>query len=210
MNKLRLSTIPPKHIIKIAILLLAFSAFCLSAWLRSLANAEMTQAKIQVQQQQSINDDAQAQALYLSEYLPQYFELREQGIIGNPKRLQWLESVQKGAHDHLIPNLSFILSSTEFASNLNSPDYNAEIEVKTTPMQMDFTVLHEGDFYRLIHKLKQQALGVFSVQECEMRRTEDSNRKLKDVVLSNELKGSCNLLWYSITDFTSQWEDLTL
>lgn len=206
MNKLTLSTFSRKHLFKIIIICTSIAIFALAFWVRSNAEDALNIEKNLLQQQQSMNNTADESAVLLNQNLGKYKEFQQQGIIGNPQRLQWLESVQHGANQHLIPKLNFILSATEVTTDANPIYHNEELITKSTLMQMTFTLLHEGDFYHLLHNLQGHAQGVFNVEECEIRRNEDIGGTAASEKLEGQFVGRCDLRWYSMADITQAWE----
>ena len=127
MNKLTLSTFSRKHLFKIIIICTSIAIFALAFWVRSNAEDALNIEKNILQQQQSMNNTADESAVLLNQNLGKYKEFQQQGIIGNPQRLQWLESVQHGANQHLIPKLNFILSATEVTTDANPIYHNEEL-----------------------------------------------------------------------------------
>jgi hypothetical protein len=206
MSNLSLSTFPRKHLFKIIIICTSIAIFSFAFWVRTKAQTELNVEKSSLQQQQSMNNTADESALLLERYLNQYRSLQEQGIIGDPKRLQWLESVQANADDNLIPKLNVVLSGTELTTDTHPLYHNPELNTKITRMQVTFTLLHEGDFYHLLNELQVKAQGIFNVEECDIRRNDAQGDELAEQKLEGKFIGDCSFRWYSLADITQAWE----
>jgi hypothetical protein len=194
---------------------LALIAFVISYLVHNNAQENLVSTQKRYQQQQSINFEAEHSAAVLAEFLPQYRELQKQGVIAQPQRLQWLETLQKNADADLIPMVRFTLSPSIIATTTETSYASDTLQLKVTPMQISFTLLHEMDFYRLMHAMQTESKGVFSTQDCVIERNEGENiteRSNDSVDTSNpetldSFKGQCNLLWYSLADLTKAWEE---
>jgi hypothetical protein len=204
LNSQRLLT--RKNIIYISIIIVSIVVFSLSLWQRNNAQSELNQQKSLLQQQKMTNTMAGDAALLLEKNLAIYKELQLRGIIGAPKRLQWLETIQHNADINGIPKLNMSLAPTEFTS-IDHPLYHDDnLQTKSTLLQLTFSLLHEGDFYQLFSALQQQAEGVFNLEECSIRRSENQNDQEQPTKLIGGFNGSCDLRWYSIKDITQAWE----
>lgn len=206
MSNFSLPEFPRKHLLKILIICTSISIFSFAFWVRSNAQQELNAEKSSLQQQQIMNNTADESARLLARYLDPYKLLLQEGVIGEPKRLQWLESVQANTSDQRIPKLNVILSGTEFTTDAHPLYHNAELKTKTTLMQINFSLLHEGDFYHLLRALQLKSQGVFNIEECDIRRNDEQGDVLTNQKLEGKFIGNCHLRWYSIADVTRVWE----
>jgi hypothetical protein len=168
-------------------------------------------AKNSYQQQLAINLEAEQAALVLAEYLPPYQTLQTQGFIGQPPRLQWLEALRTEVAEQAVPALHFNLSASTLASDTNTTYKHETLALKVTPMQFDFTLLHEGDLAQLLNRLQIHAKGIFSTERCDITRSDADAVSVIPVAnrrLSANFKGQCELLWYSLADITLAWESV--
>lgn len=195
-----------KHMMKVIVIIVSITIFSVAFWVRSSANHELNSEKSNLLQQQVMNNTGSDSALLLARYLNSYKLLQQQGVIGDANRLQWLESVQKNVNYNFIPKLNFILSPTKLTTDANAPYHSPELKTKTTLMQVNFSLLHEGDFYNLLNELRMQSQGVFNVEECSIRRSDEKSEEQVNKKLEAKFTGSCYLRWYSIPDVTQLWE----
>ncbi len=182
--------------------------FCLAACGFSLgfyweSKHQLQQSEMRVIQQKAINDSAEKSVLQLKNFYHQYQRLKEQGLIGEPPRLEWAEVLLEKYQNYRLPGFYFVLSPTEKATS--EPDFFTSdlVEIKKTPMQISFNLLHEGDFYRYLRSLHQQAKGQFSVQECVINRDLSKIADTTDFVA--RFKGECEIIWLTLKDITASW-----
>jgi hypothetical protein len=202
-------------------LIAALACVALTAVILIHNNAEkaLLAAQYRYQQQLGVNSETGSAAAVLTEFLPSYREFQKQGIIGQPQRLQWLETLQTATAANLIPVVHFTLFPTAVATATDTIYASDTLQLKITPMQVLFTLTHEGDFYRLFNALETQSKGIFSAQTCNITRSEgeavgekSNNPNAIDTANPESLdifKGQCDLVWYSLADLTSAWEKTT-
>jgi hypothetical protein len=164
----------------------------------------------QYQQQQGLHQTAHSAASLLALYQSQYDQLRAQGIVDEARRLQWVEALNASARELGIPQVRFTLAATAAANETNT-FFSAEgVGLSVTPMRLDFSLIHEGDFYRLIGDLRSRAQGLFSVQNCTIRRKQEAGTVESVEQLAGEnmqgserIAGECDLVWYNLAAIPS-------
>jgi len=152
------------------------------------------------------NDDAEVSSYILKEYLDDYRALQIRGYAGPPRRLQWIETLRKIGEDNGIPDIEFTLEGSELIQQNVDPYWQAEVPIRATNMKITMLLSHEGDLYQILQGLQDKAPGLFNVQSCNLRWLKDLN---EDVALTR-LRGSCELRWYTASDVTQTWQDVSL
>jgi hypothetical protein len=205
MNDLNKFIFLRKHLLHILFAGVAVILFYLALVAYNRAKNELFSAKNLFAQQQAKNNEAEQSASLLDQYLQPYRLLQEQGVIAKPERLRWLEALTADVKAHLLPLVNFTLSSSEAATDTNTVYKHETIDIKVTPMRLEFTLLHEGDFYQLLNQLHTNAKGVFSAQQCEIQHS-DTDEDSRKTLISADFTGQCELVWYSLADITQSWE----
>lgn len=200
MNKLLQGVQWRKQGLGLTALACALVLLLLAWWTHDVAQQALLEAPIAYSQQQATNMAAEESSRILVENLNYFKNLQEKGVVGDPKRLQWLETLQKLSTDYKLPEIQFSLGITQPVTQENSPYWNPEIAMKMTALRLDFKLLHEGDFYVLVNGLQREAQGLFSVENCTLERELNEGRK------HTGLSGSCELLWYSLKNVVAHWE----
>lgn len=199
-----------KHGLKLLLVGAALITVTVALLIHSNAEQALLLAKSSLQQQQNNNLEAAQSTALLEQYLKPYRTLQRQGVIAQPARLQWLETLQASVNQNLIPTVSFTLSPTAPASATHTMYLHETLAVKVTPLRVDYTLLHEGDLYRLLRDMQSQSKGLFSAENCEIKRSEEQAEDTPTVnqasASQDVFKGYCELLWYSLADITSAWE----
>lgn len=144
------------------------------------------------------SDESEAHEFILQESHAHYKDLIDQGSIGEPQRLQWLETLRNLSDAYRIPGLEFTLEGTEITEQNVDPFWHPEVKMRATSMNINLQLTHEGELYRLLSALKQRANGLFSVENCRLRWL---NAFGDDSELTR-FRGVCQLKWYTVVDGT--------
>lgn len=191
------------HSVSLFFLLGGLVLFVISGILYLDKKSELQQVKSEYQQQRYANQNAGIALQVLDENSAAYNEFRKQGVVGEAQRLQWIETTQKLSEVLGIPLVEFTLNSAEALTELNNIYWNPEFDMQITPMSLEMDLRHEGEFLKMMSALQSQAEGIFSIDQCDLRRNPASEGE--DLALVG-LKGKCAITWFSIKDVTSEWE----
>jgi predicted membrane metal-binding protein len=205
MNELLKSIHWKKYWLSFLFLSVCIVIWCSALWLYLADKSKLAQSEMAVMQQKSINDSAEQSVVQLRNFYGQYQQLKQQGLVGEPPRLEWAEVLLEKYQDYRLPGFYFVLSPTEMSKPEDNFFTSDVVEIKKTPMQISFNLLHEGDFYRYLRSLHQQAKGQFSVQECMINRDLNQTVDTTDFVAS--FKGQCDIIWFSFKDITATWPE---
>ncbi len=148
------------------------------------------------------NDDAVLSYSLLQDHGPRFRELAQPGVVGETQRLQWIETLKQLGNAHQIPAVAFSLSATRNTSQLGDPYWHQEIPVEVTGMSLNLNLTHEGEFYRLMSELREQAPGKFTMDNCSIDWRTDESGDLR----SASMVSTCKLSWYTLSDITDNWE----
>ena len=150
------------------------------------------------------NDDAEAASYILRDYLEPYRELQASGYIGEPQRLQWLETLRTLGEKNDIPGVGFTLEGSSLVEAGVDTYWHEEIPVRATNMKLTMQLSHEGDLYQILEGLNKSAPGLFNTEQCYLRWLQSFN----DDIALTRLRGECDLRWYSLDDVTADWGTL--
>ena len=161
-----------------------------------------TEANQEMKRQQSLNNYAEGQLQIFEKNYPDFKRLQNQGFVGNTKRLQWLETLEQVGEKYRIPGVDFTLESAVPAQELRDHYFHQTLKLETTQMKLTLNMIHEGDWFNLMQHLRKNANGFFSAEKCRISRESSG---LKSNYLE-KLIGLCDLEWYTIVDFTEEWD----
>lgn len=128
-------------------------------------------------------------------YLPVYQQLIDSGVIGQEKRIEWVDSLRKIHQKHKLFNINYTIGVQEsykpsFISNTGAFQLHRSI------MKLDLAMLHEGDLLTLLSGLEEMQTTPFIVRRCEMLRLSVSTTR----ALQPNMSGQCELDWLTIRE----------
>ena len=130
----------------------------------------------------------------ISDYLPQFRDLYEAGILGKEQRLSWLETLKMAGEEVKPPKLAYEIR----AQSVYEPDFplnTGGFDINATDMDLSMGLLHEGDLFHVLDILDKNAAGLFSVSSCELSRAALVNRERG---LPERIEANCQLRWLTI------------
>ncbi len=132
----------------------------------------------------------------IERYLPLYRDLESRGIIGQERRLDWIDTLRQASQRVELPVLRYVIDS----QNIYQPEFIApagSFQIYASHMQLDLGLLHEGDLDTLFADLDANASGLYTVSSCDLRRNYDQREFVKRADVTN-VKAECGLRWLTI------------
>lgn len=132
----------------------------------------------------------------IERYLPIYRELESKGIMGNERRLDWIDTLRQASHRVELPALRYLIDS----QSVYQPEFlvpTGGFQIYASNMQLDLGLLHEGDLNALLADLDANATGLYTVASCDLRRMHNQAEFVKRADATN-LKADCGLRWLTI------------
>ena len=130
----------------------------------------------------------------IREYYPEFVELYNHGVIGQERRLNWIETLRASEENIKLPGMRFkIDSQTRYAT-----DYPLDVgsfQIYSSPMKLNLDLLHEGDLKKLLGDLDQYAQGTYNLSRCTLHKTDKIN--LENTSKAN-ISAECDLHWFNI------------
>ena len=102
------------------------------------------------------------------QYLSDYRKFIDKGLIGEEKRLSWIEELEAVNKNMALPKLSYAINPRETIELKHIKNRNKKIKINVSEMQIQAGLLHEGDFFTLLQKLEQNAVGFYSLKSCSL------------------------------------------
>ena len=131
----------------------------------------------------------------IEQYRKLYSDYRASGLVGEERRLSWIESLQSTNRVLRLPTLTYNLQPQE---NFKRPDLKVkrDVVVKSSAMDLSIGMLHEEDLFALLEVLRQSIRSLFTVDSCSMTRSTGIGRSL-DTKKPN-LRTRCTIRWVTI------------
>jgi hypothetical protein len=133
----------------------------------------------------------------ISKYLPQYQELINKGLVGEERRLEWVDELRKQHQALKLFSIKYSIALQEpykpsFATTLGGFVLNRSI------MTLDLDMLHEEDILQLTEALSKKDKEVFMLRDCEITRL-NAGGNLSNQLTPN-LHSKCELDWLTLRE----------
>ena len=131
----------------------------------------------------------------LDQYRSLYSDYKSSGLVGEERRLSWIESLESTNEVLRLPTLSYNLNPQE---DFQRPGFRLErdVSVMSSPMDLTIGMLHEEDLFALLEGLRLSIRNLFTVDSCSIVRLGPVERSL-DTRKSN-LRTQCTIRWVTI------------
>ena len=131
----------------------------------------------------------------LEQYKAQYEGYRDSGLVGEERRLSWIESLEAANSGIQLPQLSYNLLPQE---KFNRPGLKVarKVAVNSSPMELDIGLLHEEDLFAYLEGLRQSIENLFTVDSCQFGRRGNIDSPLNTQNVN--LNAFCTIRWVSI------------
>lgn len=130
----------------------------------------------------------------IRKYYPKFIELYNQGVIGQEQRLNWIEVLRNTGSEINLPSLVYSINSQKkytpaFKVNLG------KFQLYASEMDLTLALLHEGDLFNLLERIRGEAKGIFSVNSCSFN---SNGNILVDKPDATNINVNCSIFWYTI------------
>ncbi|MCC6201397.1 MAG: hypothetical protein IT494_00155 [Gammaproteobacteria bacterium] len=174
--------------------LLSVALFLAGAYYRDRARAEFT-----AEQQRSRAISARYLAIdedrrIIQEQLPEFERLAQLGIIGEERRLDWLETLRFAGETIGLPEFSYRIDPQR--PHLSAlPALAGRQGLRASQMTLDLGLLHEDDLVALFDLLDTHGAGLYHVSHCVLDRGATT---IDPSAVQANLKAQCELLWFTV------------
>lgn len=131
----------------------------------------------------------------LDQYRNLYSEYKSSGLVGEERRLSWIESLESTNDVLRLPTLTYNLNPQE---DFQRPGLklDRDVSVMSSPMDLTIGMLHEEDLFALLEGLHLSIHNLFTVDSCSISRQGAVSQSL-DTRNSN-LSTQCTIRWVTI------------
>jgi|SRR5688572_30394002 hypothetical protein len=161
-------------------------------------NQLVVQARQQLARQEVLMKDARVRLQksgdekeVIVRYLGAYQQLQRRGFVGEEQRINWLDGLR-------VTNQQADLFGVDYEIGVQQPylyaaDLNpGQIQLKESVMKLRFRLLHEEDLTRFLGILSRQGAGIYTVDQCSMRRLTAGTGAVR---YQPNLSAECQLAW---------------
>jgi hypothetical protein len=160
----------------------------------------MVAARQQLAQQQTQFKDARTRLQksgdekdIIVRYIGGFRQLERTGFVGDEQRINWLDGLR-------LANLQADLFGVDYQIGAQRPyAFSAEfnpgpIALNQSVMRVRFRLLHEGDLDRFFEALARQGTGIFTVDQCQLRRIDTGGV----IRYQPNVSAECDLSWITV------------
>lgn len=145
--------------------------------------AQLREARIRLQKSGEEKD-------VIVRYLGAYQQLQRRGFVGEEQRINWLDGLR-------LTNQQADLFGVDYEIGVQKPYAHAadlnpgQIQLKESVMKLRFRLLHEEDLMRFLGILARQGAGIYTVDQCFMRRLDHGGV----IRYQPNVSAECELAW---------------
>ncbi|SDG54632.1 MULTISPECIES: hypothetical protein [unclassified Duganella] len=96
-----------------------------------------------------------------------FVALRQLGLVGDERRLEWLDAIRQTQDELKLPPLSYEIEPQQ-AVQLEAPLDLGTFELRGSRMRLHMELLHELDLFNFFQRLRERVY--FTVQDCSIKR----------------------------------------
>lgn len=149
--------------------------------------------KAQLQQATQRYQLSGAEKNNITKYLPQYQQLITNGLVGEERRLEWVDALRNIHKNQKLFTIKYAIGAQEPYKPLFR--LNARrFKITRSMMKLELAMLHEGDLLTLLDGFTEQKISPFIVRQCEMTR---QNANVGSSLTPN-MQAKCELDWITI------------
>lgn len=156
-------------LVLLAVLVAAAATIYFTEQLRVSARRQLAQQQSQLKEARTRLQKSGDEKDIIIRYLEGFRRLQLSGFIGEEQRINWLDGLR-------LTNQQADLFGVDYQIGAQKPyPYAAEfnpgqLELNQSLMRLRFRLLHEEDMMRFFSILARQNAGIFTVDQCDMRR----------------------------------------
>ena len=131
----------------------------------------------------------------LDQYRNLFSEKKSTGLVGDERRLSWIESLESTNDVLRLPTLAYSLKPQE---EFQRPGFKLQrgVSVMSSPMELTIGMLHEEDLFALLEGLRLSIRNLFTVDSCSITRQGMVGRSLN--TKRANMQSRCTIQWVTI------------
>ena len=123
-------------------------------------------------------------------YLGTFQLLQRRGFVGDEQRINWLDALRQTNQQADLFGVDYDISTQKpypYAAELDP----GQVQLSQSVMKLRFRLLHEEDLPRFLGLLARQGAGIYTVDQCSMKRVETHGV----IRYQPNLTAECELTW---------------
>jgi len=183
-------------IVAVALIAAGAVAVAVTNQLLTAARAEQQTVRAERAAEQNKLVRATDEAREISERLVDYRRLVDRGIVGEERRLDWVDRINAIKAARKLSEVKYSIGPQRPAEHPGITG-GGEVEFLASPMQLNMALLHEEDLFGFIGDLRSGLSALVVVKACSIERTGEA---AKARGLAPRLRALCELDLVTIRD----------
>jgi len=129
----------------------------------------------------------------IERYLPEYRRLEAEGFVGAGARINWLNGLRLANQEADLFGAEYQLGPQKAYSEAQA---SGQLALEQAEMKINFYLLHEGDLLRFFTILREQRVGLFSLNECTLQRLSPQTSAVR---FEPKLQAECWVSWITVS-----------
>lgn len=134
------------------------------------------------------------------DFQPKYLQLRERGVVGIEKRLDWIEQINTTREERNLFPIAYDISAQQIFK-IDPSVLTGDLELRGSKMKLEMKLLHEQDLFNFLDDLRRK--GFYTVQECTLKRA-----GVLETPQSPRLAAECLLYWLTLGEHTASHDEI--
>ncbi|MGH8687510.1 MAG: hypothetical protein ACREVQ_07355 [Burkholderiales bacterium] len=131
----------------------------------------------------------------VKEKLEVYRRLKQLGILGEERRLEWADAMTRIRTDRELPDLRYRVERQR--PLVSVPGKPGSVDFYASTMHVDLALLHEGDLLNFLSDLRKSGNAYYSVRRCTISRLSPGG---SSTGLAPRLHADCEIDLITIVD----------
>lgn len=131
----------------------------------------------------------------IDQFYPKYQDLVTRGVVGEEKRLDWVETIENIRSQRQIFAMRYVISPQK--SFTPTPGLTIQnFDLKASTMSVELNLLHEGQLLGFLDDLRQEVKGLYLVERCKVDRIGAS----MELRYAPQLRAECAFNWLTLKE----------
>ena len=193
MNQADLQALRTPLLVLLVVLLVGAAAIYYSDRLKKEAVQQLTQQQVLLKEARTRLHKSGEEKDIIVKYLDGFRQLESAGIVGEEQRINWLDGLR-------LANQQADLFGVDYQIATQKPyayaaEYNpGQLTLNESRMKLNFRLLHEDDLMRFMSALARQGGGIFTVDQCALKRLNTGGV----IRFQPNVSAECDLSWVTL------------
>jgi hypothetical protein len=193
MNQADLQALKNPLLVLASVALLCALAVYYSGRLMITARQQLAQQQLQLKDARTRLQKSGEEKDIIVRYIDGFRQLERSGFVGEEQRINWLDGLRVANQQADLFGVDYQIGAQRpyaFASEFNP----GPLALNQSIMRVRFRLLHEGDLERFFGSLARQDTGIFTVDQCTLRRI-DTRGVIR---YQPNVNAECDLSWITV------------